>query len=144
MESRKLNPKNLTVGQELPFFEVKVESQIYRKYNRLIKEINPIHFNKKYAQNLGYETIVVAGNFLFTFIPKWIIDWIGAENVSAIKNINVKFENPVYPDDKIMINGKIVNIEKQNDNRIIECEYIVKKANEENVFRGNVILNFSN
>ena len=135
---------NVELGQEIPPLAIKVERRTYKKYNRLIKEINPMHLSKMYVQKLGYDDVLVAGNFLYSYIPKWIINWIGAENVETIKNINVKFENPVYPDDEIIINGKIVNVEKKNEKKIIECEFNVRKPDTERVFSGNIKLVFSN
>ena len=135
---------NVELGQEIPPLAIKVERRTYKKYNRLIKEINPMHLSKIYVQKLGYDDVLVAGNFLYSYIPKWIINWIGAENVETIKNINVKFENPVYPDDEIIINGKIVNIENKNEKKIIECEFNVRKMDSERVFSGYIKLVFSN
>jgi len=134
---------NLKEGQNIPPLIIKVERKTYKKYNRLIKEINPMHLSKIYVQKLGYDDVLVAGNFLYSYIPKWIIDWIGAENVETIKNVNVKFENPVYPDDEIIINGKIVKIEKDNNLKTIDCEFNVRKPDAERVFSGNIKLVFS-
>ena len=134
---------NMKIGQELPPLTLRVERKTYKKYNRLIKEINPMHLSKSYVQKLGYDDVLVAGNFLYSYIPKWIINWIGSENVETIKNINVKFENPVYPDDAIIMHGKIVNVEKKNEKKIIECEFNVRKPDAERVFSGNIKLVFS-
>jgi acyl dehydratase len=115
-----------------------VESRNYRKYNRIIKEVNPIHMSKIYAQNIGYEDIVVAGNFLFTYIPKWIIDWVG--DVNALKKTTVKFENPVFPDDEIVHKGKIVEIKEEKGKTIVKCDYHVEKTSGERTSLGNIIL----
>jgi len=123
-------------GIELPPFKIKVEAQKYRKYNRLIKEINPIHFNKKYAQNLGFDSIVVAGNFLFTYIPKWLIDWIGDARI--IKRITINFQHPIYADDVIIHKGKIVKIIEKNNRKVAECEYIVQKENGQKTANGTI------
>jgi len=132
--------ENLTVGQELPSYSVKVESKIYRRYNRLIREINPIHLNKSYAQKLGFENIVVAGNFLFTFIPKWILDWIPIP--SALKKATVYFENPVYPDEEIIHKGTIQEIEELSGQIKVICEYHVEKGDGTPTSKGKIILNF--
>ncbi len=135
---------DMKLGQEIPPLKVKVERKIYKKYNRLIKEINPMHLSKFYVQKLGYEDVLVAGNFLYSYIPKWIIDWIGAENVNAIKNINVKFENAVYPDEEIILNGSVIDLEKlENNTQMVKCEFHVEKTNGERVFNGNINLMFS-
>ena len=121
------NPETAVVDQEIPPLRVNIARMIYRKYNRIIKEINPIHINKNYAQKLGYDDIVVAGNFLFTYIPKWILEWIKDPNL--LKKVTIKFENPVYIDEEIIHKGKIVEIHEDNLTKKIKCEYIVEKPN---------------
>ncbi len=75
---KKFNSKfiDFVIGQAIPSSKVKIDKKSYKSYNRLIGEINPIHLSKKYAQNLGFDDIVVAGNFLFSIVNKWIINWI--------------------------------------------------------------------
>ncbi|MBD3229398.1 MAG: hypothetical protein GF329_14530 [Candidatus Lokiarchaeota archaeon] len=130
--------KNLEVGDTLPINRVKIDSKIYKKYNRLINEINPLHFNKKYAQKLGFEDIVVAGNFNYTFIPKWIIDWTGI--VDSIKEIKITFEKPVYINEEIIHSGRIKDIYVKNNEKIAICEFNVKKINGQQVYHGKIKL----
>ncbi|MFX1274077.1 MAG: MaoC family dehydratase [Promethearchaeota archaeon] len=140
MNINPIDPNELKIGYELPEYVVEISAQKYRKYNRLIKEINPIHISKKYAQRAGYDTIIVAGNYLFTFIPKWLVDWIA--DVNPIKNITINFVNPVYPDDKLIHQGKINEIEELDGSKILKCEYTVKKSNNEITASGEIILSF--
>ena len=104
----------------------------------MIKEINPIHINKKYAQSLGYDDIVVAGNFLFTYIPKWIIDWI--EKESWLRKITIRFENPVYVDEDIIHKGKIMEVKHKDDMISITCEYRVEKSNGVRTSYGEILI----
>lgn len=136
------NPEKAVIGQEIPSFRVHVARMIYRKYNRIIKEINPIHINKNYAQKLGYDDIVVAGNFLFTYIPKWILDWI--KDVNYLKKINIKFENPVYIDEEIIHKGKIIDIEERDLEKKIICEYTVEKPEGLRTSYGEIYLMIKN
>lgn len=142
MSKERFNHSKAQIGQKTPPYQVKVDGKIYRKYNRLIGEINPIHFNKAYAQKLGFENVVVAGNFLFTYIPKWILDWIG--DASAIKNITIKFDNPVYIDDEIIHTGKITEINKDTVSKKIICKYEVKKLDGTFTSSGKITLNYPN
>ena len=129
---------NLSIGQEIPSFKVHVAKIAYRKYNRLIKEINPIHINKNYAQSLGYDNIVVAGNFLFTYIPKWIINWI--EKESWLRKVTIRFENPVYVDEDIIHKGKITKINHKDGIISIVCEYWVEKSSRVRTSYGEILL----
>jgi acyl dehydratase len=135
-----LTVDDFTPGQDIPAYKVLIPHRKYRKYNRLIKEINPLHFNKNYAQKLGFDDIVVAGNFLFTYIPKWIIDWIG--RIEVIKNVTITFENPVYINEKIIHEGKIISIEPDEDGTIIQCDYTVKKPDGLLTATGTILLKF--
>lgn len=142
MKLKRLNPSNIEIGQEIPPFKVKIESKSYKKYNRLIHEMNPLHKNTEYAQNLGFDNIVVAGNFLFSYISKWIISWVG--EINAVKKITVKFGNPVYIDENLIHKGKIIEIQDKNNQKLIFCEYQVEKFNGEKVMNGVIKLTFSN
>jgi len=129
---------DFVIGQVIPSSKVKIDKKTYKSYNRLIGEINPIHLSKKYAQNLGFDDIVVAGNYLFSIINKWIVDWI--KDVKIFKKISIKFENPVYPDDEITFLGKISNIDNSENERLIICNYQGKKSNDIEVMNGTIEL----
>ena len=136
-----MDQKTYEVGQELPPYKVIITKKTYRKYNFLIREINPIHFNTKYAQKMGYEDVIVAGNFLYSYIPKWILDWIG--DIKAINKISVKFGNPVYLEDELIHNGKIIEVKNENGKKVVVCEFQVIKVNGEFALGGTIQLLFS-
>lgn len=142
MKLKSKNPINIEIGQEIPQFKVKIEKKVYGKYNRLIHEINPLHLNLNYAKKLGFDNIVIAGNFLFSFITKWIIDWV--DDIKLIKSITMTFEKPVYIDEEIVYKGKIVEIQNVGNKKIIICKYLVEKLNGETVMNGIINLIFIN
>ncbi|TFG01691.1 MAG: hypothetical protein EU540_03130 [Promethearchaeota archaeon] len=134
--------KKIEIGQEIPSFKVKMEKKTYKQYNKLAKEINPMHLSKLYVRRLGYKDVLIAGNFLFSFVPKWIIDWIDG-NINALSGITIKFENPVYPNDEIIFNGKVIDIKHEDDRKVVLCEYHVEKIDNKKVMSGTVNLSFS-
>ena len=140
MKVKKMNLNNIEIGQEIPPFKVKIEKKVYGKYNRLIHEINPLHFNLNYAKKLGFDNIVVAGNFLFSYISKWIINWI--DDINVISKISIKFGEPVYLDEEIVHKGKVVEIQNLENKKIVMCEYLVEKLNRETVMNGIIKLDF--
>lgn len=142
MKLKSKNPINIEIGQEIPQFKVKIEKKVYGKYNRLIHEINPLHLNLNYAKKLGFDNIVIAGNFLFSFITKWIIDWV--DDIKLIKSITMQFEKPVYIDEEIVYKGKIVEIQNVGNKKIIICKYLVEKLSGETVMNGIINLIFIN
>ncbi|MGQ4873180.1 MAG: MaoC family dehydratase [Promethearchaeia archaeon] len=135
------NPENSRIGQELPNIKKIIDYKTYRRYNRLIGEINPIHLNKKYAQRLGFENIVVAGNYLFVHISDWFSNLAG--KTGKIRKITLKFGNPVYIDEELTYEGKIADITKKDDSMVIVCDYIVKKNNDIITCKGKCFLEFN-
>ena len=141
MIAKKIDLINIKIGQDIPPFKVKVEKKTYKQYNKLVKEINPMHLSKLYVQRLGYDDVLIAGNFLYSYVPKWIIDWIDGD-INALSNITIKFENPVYPNDEIIFKGKIVDIKDEDNKKVLNCEYQVEKINNKRVMSGTVKLSF--
>ena len=90
---------------------------------------------------MGYEDVIVAGNFLYSYIPKWILDWIG--DIKAINKISVKFGNPVYLEDELIHNGKIIEVKNENGKKVVVCEFQVIKVNGEFALGGTIQLLFS-
>jgi acyl dehydratase len=141
VNNNKINLESIKVGDQMPIYSVIIDEKMYRKYNRLVNEINPLHFNKKYAQKLGFEDIVVAGNFTFGYIPKWIIDW--TRDLGCIDQISVYFEKPVFINDQITHKGRVIKIDVKNDKKFIECSFTVEKTiDNEIVTRGYIQLSF--
>ena len=57
----RLNLSMIKIGQIIPPLTVKLEKKTYKQYNKLIKEINPMHLSKIYVQRLGYNDVLIAG-----------------------------------------------------------------------------------
>lgn len=131
----------IKIGQKIPTLKVNVEKKIYKQYNKLIKEINPMHLSKIYVRRLGYDDVLVAGNFLYSYVPKWISDWIDGD-VKIMRNIKIKFEIPVYPNDEIIFNGKIIDIKNENNKKVVVCEFHAEKITSERVMNGTMKLSF--
>jgi len=95
--------------------------------NNKIYKINPeIRITRNYNRFKG-------------LIGKLLIDG----NINALSSITIKFENPVYPNDEIIFNGKIIDIKHEDNRKIVHCEYHVEKIDNERVMTGTVNLSFS-
>jgi acyl dehydratase len=111
-------------GDWLPEMRVKMDRDTYFAYNRLVKEINPLHFDREYAKTLGYRDIVVAGVYTFSFITRMIEDWLG--DSGWISSTRVRFKNPAYIDETIVQTARVIRKFKKDKARHVECEILVK------------------
>lgn len=106
-------------GDLIPEYSVTIDEARYFEYNRLVNEINPLHFHEEYARKLGFRDPVVAGVFTFSFIPGYIERWTGKPG--SCRRIEVRFIKPVYINDTIKLSGKIIKIYSKENRNFAEC-----------------------
>jgi len=111
-------------GDLLPELQIKMERETYFAYNRLIKNMNPLHSDKSYANRLGYRDIVVAGVYTFSFIPKMIEDWAGA--AAKVSGIEIKYGDPIYLGETITQQARVTKKSSAGGKKLIECEVLVR------------------
>lgn len=116
----KIDYEDIKEGDRIPACEVRMDRETYFAYNRLVNEINPLHFDEKYARELGYKDIVVAGVYTFTFIPKLIADWLGEPG--KIQMIEVKYNEPAYIEDVVTYGGTVKKKYIKDKQKFIDCE----------------------
>jgi len=83
-----------------------MDRNTYFRYNALVGEINPLHFDEDYARKIGFKDIVVAGVYTFSFIPKMVTDRTGQPG--KIRSIELRYENPVYIGEEVVYRGRPV------------------------------------
>ena len=111
--------EEIKVGDEIPPLKIKLTAEKNKFYNRLVKEINPLHFNVDYAKGLGYKDIVIAGVFTSSFFVKLITDWIGENKIT---DYEIFFHNPAYINDELIHEGKVIDKSIIDGKKIIQCE----------------------
>jgi len=132
---------NAREGDRIPDLQVKMDRETYFEYNKLVKEINPLHFNEAYARSLGFRDIVVAGVYTFSFIPKMLEDWAGAPGVC--RSIELRFMKPAYINDVVTYRGAVtrryvkdncgfiefdIHSENQDGMKLIEATAVIKTS----------------
>ncbi|HUX98371.1 MAG TPA: MaoC/PaaZ C-terminal domain-containing protein [Candidatus Deferrimicrobium sp.] len=129
--------EEVKVGDIIPSVQVVMDREMYKNYNRLVNEVNPLHFNEKYAQNLGFKTIVVAGVFTYSFFLQPILDW--TKDPDCIKTIKIRFHQPIYIEDQITQGAIITKKYIKEGEKYIECDIWVENQKKENVTTGSAI-----
>jgi len=117
--SENIEYEEIKVGDKIPTLKIKLTAEKNKHYNRLVKEINPLHFNADYAKGLGYKDIVIAGVFTSSFFVKLVTDWIGEHK---IKDYEIFFHDPAYINDELIHEGKVISKSVIDGNKMIQCE----------------------
>ncbi len=132
----KIKFEDFQEGDEVPSLRVKMDKEEYLLYSKMVKEINPLHFDEEYAKSLGFRTIVVAGVYTYSFITKMFTDWL--KDPECVQSLETRYISPIYIEDAIVNKGVVKRKYLQNGEKIAECEVWVENQEGEKVTEGKV------
>ena len=82
-------------------------TEMFVRYSGAAGDLNPMHYDKDFAQKAGYPTVISQGMHSATLLAGFAIDWLGAENV---RRFQVRFRDVVFPGDVLTFSGEITAI----------------------------------
>ncbi|MEW2447269.1 MaoC family dehydratase [Streptomyces parvulus] len=110
---------DVEVGTELPAQSFPVDRATLVRYAGASGDFNPIHWNEKFAKDVGLPDVIAHGMFTMAEAIRVVTDWIG--DPGAVVEYGVRFTRPiVVPNDDqgavIEVSGKVAA--KLDDNRV--------------------------
>jgi len=106
---------------KLKSVEKVITKEMVINYSNTSGDHNPIHIDDDYAKNTDFKGTIVHGMFLISSISEMLIKNIG-ENWAKSGKLKIKFKNPLRVGEKIITEGKISKIVKDNDRTLTTCE----------------------
>jgi acyl dehydratase len=128
-------------GDEIPSFTFKMTWEMYKRYNRFVKENNALHFSKKYATSIGFRDIVVAGVFTYSFFVRPILEWLN--DISAVKQVKIRFHKPIYIEDEITQGATVVKKYVNEGVKLLECEMWIRNQENGLVSSGSALISLN-
>jgi acyl dehydratase len=115
----KITFDEVEVGAELPAQSFPVTRATLVQYAGASGDFNPIHWNEKFAKEVGLPDVIAHGMFTMAEAIRVVTDWAG--DPGAVVEYGVRFTKPVVvPNDEtgalIEISGKVAA--KLDDNRV--------------------------
>ncbi|MFD0435558.1 MaoC family dehydratase [Streptomyces chartreusis] len=110
---------DVEVGTELPAQEFPVTRATLVQYAGASGDFNPIHWNEKFAKEVGLPDVIAHGMFTMAEAIRVVTDWTG--DPAAVVEYGVRFTKPVVvPNDDqgatIEVSGKVAA--KLDDNKV--------------------------
>lgn len=110
---------DVEVGTELPAQNFPVTRATLVQYAGASGDFNPIHWNEKFAKEVGLPDVIAHGMFTMAEAIRVVTDWTG--DPAAVVEYGVRFTKPVVvPNDDqgatIEVSGKVAA--KLNDNKV--------------------------
>ncbi|MFI1922733.1 MULTISPECIES: MaoC family dehydratase [unclassified Streptomyces] len=101
---------DVEVGTELPARSFPVDRATLVRYAGASGDFNPIHWNEKFAKEVGLPDVIAHGMFTMAEAVRVVTDWIG--DPGAVVDYGVRFTKPVVvPNDDqgavIEVTGKV-------------------------------------
>ncbi|WP_329197459.1 MULTISPECIES: MaoC family dehydratase [unclassified Streptomyces] len=110
---------DVEVGTELPAAAFPVTRATLVQYAGASGDFNPIHWNEKFAKEVGLPDVIAHGMFTMAEAIRVVTDWVG--DPGAVVEYGVRFTKPVIvPNDErgalIEVTAKVAA--KLDDNRV--------------------------
>ena len=121
---------DVEVGTELPAQSFPVTRAALVQYAGASGDFNPIHWNEKFAKEVGLPDVIAHGMFTMAEAIRVVTDWAG--DPAAVVEYGVRFTKPVVvPNDDqgatIEVSGKVAA--KLDDNKV-RVDLLVKSAGQ--------------
>ena len=121
-----LRSRVITVGDELPLFELPVTSTVIVAGAIASRDFMPAHHDRDFATGQGAPDIFM--NILTTngYVSRFITDWAGPE--AMIRSIAIRLGAPAVPGQPLRFSGQVEKTSDEGDECVIEVA--VRAANE--------------
>ncbi|MFI1826301.1 MaoC family dehydratase [Streptomyces sp. NPDC020412] len=117
----KVSYADVEVGTELPAQSFPVLRETLVRYAGASGDFNPIHWNEKFAVEVGLPNVIAHGMFTMAEAARVVTDWVG--DPGAVVEYSVRFTKPVVvPNDDegalIEVSGKVAALLDDNAVRV--------------------------
>lgn len=138
-----VNLNDLMEGSDLPRLIKDIKQERVNQYAEASGDFNPIHLNEEFARNTPAGGRIAHGMLILAYASEMMTaafdrNWLGGGK------LNVRFKIPARPGDTITISGKVVKLEKNEENTLIYCDILCANQNGETVITGDAMVTIKN
>jgi acyl dehydratase len=116
--------------------EVKVTDKMVRQFAEMSGDFNPIHLDEDYAKTTRFGRRIAHGMIVGALISRALNEKVGSGGVYLAQNL--KFVNPVFIDDTVILELTVTAIRKEKG--IATIDTIAKNQNGDTVVKGDAII----
>ena len=118
-------------------FSVKITEKMQNDFRDNINDTNPIHCDKEFAVDRGFDNVLVFGMLTASFFSKLIGVYLPGKNALFQECKNLLFHHPVYIGDTLNIKGEVVEIDERF--KRITIKAIIRNQNNVKVCSAKLI-----
>ena len=133
----------LTEGMSLPEIKKKVTQQHINLYAEASQDFNPIHIDEDFARKTPVGGTIAHGMLILAYVSQMMSLAFGRSWLAGGK-LNVRFKTPARPGDTITVSGKICQVERSEDQTLVNCDVLCQNQNGESVIIGETKVRVKN
>ena len=133
--SLRLSLSELNEGMSLPEIKRSVIQENINLYAEASQDFNPIHIDEEFAKKTPLGGTIAHGMLILAYVSQMMTAAFGRSWLVGGK-LNVRFRNPARPGDTITVSGKILKVEKNEGQTLINCDVLCHNQNGEPVITG--------
>lgn len=110
MNEYKLEDIKLNMTEE---FEVQITEKMQDNFRNLSGDINPMHSDKNFAIERGFENKLVFGMLTASFFSTLVGVYLPGKNCLFQECKDIKFHSPVFVGDELLVKGEVIEIDER-------------------------------
>ncbi|MDZ4044776.1 MAG: MaoC/PaaZ C-terminal domain-containing protein [Rhodoglobus sp.] len=111
------------VGDALPTRDFgPMTTQMFVRYSGASGDLNPIHYDRDFAQSAGYPGVFSQGMHHAALLSTYVSDWSAP---SKIRRFLVRFRDQVWPGDVLSCSGEVTSLTQRDDGLIASLSLTV-------------------
>ncbi len=124
--NKRISFDSLNPGDDIPPIYKQITQEMIDRWADAVQDFNPLHVDLEYARRTKFQSTIVPGPLIASYISEMMNDWLGIGWIEGGKLLDIKFVAPVKPGDRICIGGRIKEKRFRKDERILECDVFVQ------------------
>src|SRR3990172_12742594 len=112
--------EDVSVGRERPPIKIAPDKQQLVKFAAGSGDFNPLHFDEKFANNMGLPETIVHGRFKYALVGRLVNEWIGYQG--RIKKFGVSYRGMDLPNREITAKGVVTAKRQDGGENIVELD----------------------
>ena len=134
MNEYKLKDINIGMTEE---FKVTITEKMQNDFRENIGDINPMHTDKEFAKEKGFDDILVFGMLTASFFSTLVGVYLPGKNCLFQECKDIRFHSPVFVGDVLTIKGEVVEIDDRFNR--ITVKATIRNQDEKKVCSGKLI-----
>jgi 3-hydroxybutyryl-CoA dehydratase len=134
-ENTIMDVNKLTPGMDLPEIEKIITQENINRYAEVSRDFNPIHIDEDFAKKTPLGGTIAHGMLILAYVSQMMTMAFGQDWLTGGK-LSVRFKAPARPGDTVNITGKILKIEKREEQCVINCDLLCNNQSGDAIIIG--------